>query len=212
MLVQLRAVRRNCALAAELFGNGKLIFVEMNKYKWTLHARNLCPNFNLISQRRVLLLVSLEMPLEDDHVEDCSRRHDRACDCRHLARLRAAGSGWTRSHVAMAAECGGYQRVRRCAHRCTACGSQADARAGEELADGGKCVARSRQAALRALRRARQRRSSAGSGRAARLARRRDDAAWRRAEETRRRGWSALQESGRGTEAPLRHARPAQRT
>ena len=28
-------------------------------------------------------------------MEDCSGRHDRACDRRHFARLRAAGAGWS---------------------------------------------------------------------------------------------------------------------
>ena len=44
------------------------------------------------------------------------------------------------------------------------------------------------------------------------LARRGDDATRRRAQEARRRGRPALQEPGRGPEAPLRHARAAGRT
>ena len=90
-------------------------------------------------------------------------------------------------------------------------GLEAHRRAGEELAGGGKRAARSRQATLGAVRRARQRRSSEGSGRTAGLARRRDDATRRRAQETRRRGRPALQEPGRRAEAPLRRAGAARR-
>ena len=60
------------------------------------------------------------MPLEECHVEDCSRRLDRACDRRRYACLRAAGSRRTRRRAALAPERGrtSARSATRASRRC----------------------------------------------------------------------------------------------